>query len=129
MTSHDTLAPAAPAARRPARSTARRTPVRMALHVAGRVAVGAVHGLEDRRDAALQPGQRLGEPHRVLLDALAERGQHVLQHRGARTEQGHPVIAEEPPGQGVRAESGPADHVVRRAVHAGLGERHAPMVR
>ena len=91
------------------------------------VAVGAVDGVEDRRDAALEAGQRLGEPHRVLLDALAEGGQHVLQHRGARAEQHLAVVAEVLPGQRVGAERERAG-VGWGHVRRGLGWRHGPMV-
>lgn len=40
----------------------------------------------------------------MVQDALAEFGQHVLQHRRARSDQEHPVVTEVAPHQRLRAQ-------------------------
>ena len=71
---------------------------------AGVVVVGAVDGLEDRRDGALEPRGGVGEEHGMVEHALAEFGEHVLQHRRARADEVHPVVAEVAPDQRLRAQ-------------------------
>ncbi len=61
--------------------------------------LGAVDGVEDRRHGPLDPGGGVGEEHRMVQHALAELGQHVLQHGGPRPDQIHPVVPEVAPDQ------------------------------
>ena len=69
------------------------------------VVVGAVHRHEDRRQRALHPRRGVVEEHRVVEHALPELGEHVLQHGGPRADQVHPVVAEVPPDQRLRAQA------------------------
>ena len=67
--------------------------------------VGAVDGHEDRRQRPLDPRRGVGEEHRVVEHALAEFGEHVLQHGRARADEIHPVVAEVAPDQRLRAQA------------------------
>ena len=79
------------------------------------VVVGAVDRHEDRRQRPLDPRGGVVEEHRMVQHALAEFGQHVLQHRGPRADQVHPVIAEIAPDQRLRPQRQGIDASVRRS--------------
>ena len=108
------------AVRRPVGQPALDRPVEVAHLVAAGLGVGAVDRVVDRRDAALQPGEGLGEPDGVVLHALAERREHVLEDGRARAEQRHPVVAEVAPGQRVR----PSGSAYGAALGLSLRRRH-----
>jgi hypothetical protein len=67
------------------------------------VVVGAVDRVEYWRDRAPEPLSGIGEEGGVVKHALAEFGEHVLQHRGTRPNEIHPVVAKVAPDQRLRA--------------------------